>query len=279
MSASQSFGSTSSATSSTPSAGATTSSPEAARASAAAVSGTTGATVDLFELGRRASAARDQRWDSRRATFVRSRQLMATGAWRGPRDATESYVEVAELAALGGGDAAAGWRAAREAGVDLLVGAGELELHRTARAAGARTLWRLGFRSGEPAAARRQRLTGLRALLDAGLDPWGVLPTPEGEAEGIDTLHLFATLRLEFPEVRHLSLDVAALGPRLAQMALSFGADELWAPIVSERALRLGGNANNPAMTRKEACVLIRGAALVPFERTGPDEFREEQPQ
>jgi len=265
MSAVQSFGSTASA--------------EAARAGTSSVSEPTGATIDLFELGRRASAARDQRWQGRRATFVRSRQLLGTGAWRGPRDATESYVEVADLAALGGGDATAGWRAAREAGVDLLVGAGEPSLHHAARETGARTLWRLAFRSGEPGAARRHRLDELRGLLRAGLAPWGVLPTPEGEAEGIDTLHLFATLRLEFPELPHLSLDVAALGPRLAQMALSFGADELWAPIVSERALRLGGNANNPAMTRKEACVLIRGAALAPFERTGPDEFREEQPQ
>ena len=270
MSASQSFGPPSTSTSASPS---------SAVAAVAAATGTTGATIDLFDLGRRASAARDQRWGGRRATFVRSRQLMATGAWRGPRDATEGYVEVADLPALGGGDAAAGWRAAREAGVDLLVGAGALELHRAARDGGARTLWRLGFRSGEPAATRRQRLDELQALLRAGLAPWGVLPTPEGEAEGIDTLHLFATLRLEFPQLPHLSLDVAALGPRLAQMALSFGADELWAPIVSERALRLGGNANNPAMTRKEACVLIRGAALAPYERTGPDEFREEQQQ
>jgi len=238
-----------------------------------------GATIDLFDLGRRASAARDQRWGAHRATFVRSRQLLATGAWRGPRDATESYVEVTDLATLGGGDAAAGWRAAHEAGVGLLVGAGDPAVHRTARASGARTLWRLAFRSGESALARQQRLDEARALLRAGLEPWGLLPTPEGEAEGIDTLHLFATLRLELPEIAHLALDVAALGPRLAQMALSFGADELWAPIVSERALRLGGNANNPAMTRKEAGVLIRGAALTPFERTGPDEFREEQPQ
>jgi aminodeoxyfutalosine synthase len=236
-----------------------------------------GATVDLFDLGRRASAARDQRWGGHRASFVRSRQWLATGAWRGPRDATESYVEAADLPALGGGDALAGWKAARAAGVDLLVGAGDLELHRVARASGARSLWRLAFRSGESAGARRQRLDDFRAAIDAGLQPWGVLPTPEGEAEGIDTLHLFATLRLEFPQLGHLALDVAALGPRLAQMALGFGADELWAPIVSERALRLGGNANNPAMTRKEACVLIRGAALTPFERTGPDEFREEQ--
>lgn len=269
MSAPQSF--TSSTVTSPPS-----TTPESVRAAAPAVSG---ATVDLFDLGRRASAARDQRWGGHRATFVRSRQLMATGAWRGPRDATESYVEVTDLAALGSGDAAAGWNSARDAGVDLLVGAGELALHRAAQGAGARTLWRLGFRSGEAAVARRQRLDELRALLRAELQPWGVLPTPEGEAEGIDTLHLIATLRLELPELPHLSLDVAALGPRLAQMALGFGADELWAPIVSERALRLGGNANNPAMTRKEACVLIRGAALTPFERTGPEEFREEQSQ
>ena len=46
-------------------------------------------------------------------------------------------------------------------------------------------------------------------------------------------------------------------------MALGFGADELFAPIVSERALRLGDNARNPAMTRKEAAILIRGAGLV----------------
>ena len=44
-------------------------------------------------------------------------------------------------------------------------------------------------------------------------------------------------------------------------------AGELFAPIVSERALRLGDNARNPAMTRKEAAILIRGAGLTPCER------------
>jgi cyclic dehypoxanthinyl futalosine synthase len=90
-------------------------------------------------------------------------------------------------------------------------------------------------------------------------------------------LQLIATLRLERPEIPHVVLDVAALGPRLAQMALGFGGDELWAPIVSERALRLGGNAHNPSMTRKEAAILIRGAGLVPCERSGPETYREEQ--
>ena len=39
------------------------------------------------------------------------------------------------------------------------------------------------------------------------------------------------------------------------------------APIVAERALRLGANANNPVMTRKEAATLIRGAGLIACER------------
>ena len=61
----------------------------------------------------------------------------------------------------------------------------------------------------------------------------------------------------------HLLADVTTLGPRLAQMAFGFGADELFGPIVAERALRLGDNASNPALTRKEAATLIRGAGLV----------------
>ena len=53
--------------------------------------------------------------------------------------------------------------------------------------------------------------------------------------------------------------------------AYTMSHEEAWAklraPIVSERALRLGDNARNPAMTRKEAAILIRGAGLTPCER------------
>jgi len=229
------------------------------------------ASLDLFDLGRRATAARDARLGAR-ASFVRSRQLLATGAWRGPRDARESYVEVADLAVLGG------WPAARDAGVNLLIGGGGVVPHAAAQASQARSLWRLPFQAGATARERQAELDELRQVVDAGLSIWGVMPTPLGEPQGLDALHLVATLRLELPQIPHVVLDVAALGPRLAQMALGFGADELWAPIVSERALRLGGNANNPAMTRKEAAVLIRGAGLTAFERIGPDEYVEESP-
>jgi 2-iminoacetate synthase ThiH len=83
---------------------------------------------------------------------------------------------------------------------------------------------------------------------------------------GLDTLAFFATVRLSLAGP-YILADFARLGHRLAQMALGFGANGLFGPIMPERALRLGANANNPVMTRKEAAVLLRGAGFKPAER------------
>jgi len=213
--------------------------------------------LDLFALGRQASAARDARL-GRRGSFVRARQLLSSGGWRGPRDAAESYVEDVELDAVGG------LEAVRAAGVGLYVAPPESPQARAAAAAGLRVLLRLPYRLGEDDA---QRLTRLRAIDGLGFEVWGVMPAPIGEPYGLDTLRFFALSRLALPEVPHLLADVGALGPRLAQMVFGFGADEIFAPIVAERALRLGANAHNPALTRKEAATLIRGAGLAACER------------
>lgn len=215
--------------------------------------------LDLFALGRQASAARDARL-GRRGSFVRARQILASGGWRGPRDAAESYVEEADLGGVGG------LPAVRAAGIDLFVGGADTarEAAQAAAEAGMRVLLRLPYRLGESDGERLGRL----AAIDAAAFPvWGVMPAPTGEPYGLDTLRLFALCRLSLPRVPHLLADVGALGPRLAQMAFGFGADELFAPIVAERALRLGANAHNPALTRKEAATLIRGAGLAACER------------
>jgi hypothetical protein len=217
------------------------------------------ATLDLFALGRQASAARDGEL-GRRGTFVRARQLLASGGWRGPRDAAASTVDEADLAALGG------LPALRAAGIDLLVASADSSQARAAAEAGLRILLRVPYRLGED---DRERLDRLAAIDRAAFGVWGVMPAPVGEPYGLDTLRFFALCRLALPRVGHLLADVGALGPRLAQMAFGFGADELFAPIVAERALRLGANAHNPALTRKEAATLIRGAGLAPCERLG----------
>jgi hypothetical protein len=208
---------------------------------------------DLFALGRAAAAAA-RALNGGRGVFARARQLLASGAWRGPRDAADAHVEAEDLAALGGAAAAAA------AGARTLIatfGAGRAE-----DPADLRYLLRLPYRAGEPDSAREARLAAVARL--HGVD--GVLPTPEGEPLGLDTLHFVALCRLRLG-VPHLVVDFARLGHRLAQMCLAFGGDELFGPIVAERALRLGDNSGNPAATRREAATLIRGAGLVPHER------------
>ena len=224
-------------------------------AGGAAVDDTQG---DLFGRGRQAAAAA-RATNQGQAVFARSRQLLGTGAWKGPRDAAESFVEEEDLPALGG------LSAAIEAGVRTLLTSSAATAG-DAAAAGLRVLWRLPYRAGEPEELRQQKLAATRALLQSGVPIDAVVPTPEGEPMGLDSLALVARVRLELP-VKHVVADFVRLGHRLAQMALGFGADELWGPIMPERALRLGANANNPVMTRKEAATLIRGAGLRPAER------------
>jgi hypothetical protein len=215
--------------------------------------------ADLFTLGR-AAAARARELHGGRAVFARSKRLVGSAHWRGPRDAADVYVEEEDLPKL-----IDGLLEAAVENVRTFVVQDPAAL-RDRHAAEMRGLVRVPYRAGEPEAERRTRLEALAALVGGGLAVDGVIPTPEGEPLGLDTLRFVALCRLHLP-VPHVVLDFARLGLRLAQMCLGFGADELLGPIVSERALRLGDNAGNPAMTRKEAATLIRGAGLVAYER------------
>jgi hypothetical protein len=213
---------------------------------------------DLFALGQRAAREARTRHEGR-GVFARSRQLLASGAWKGPRDAAESYVEESDLVELGG------LEKARETGARTLV-ASSVNGARAAAAAGMRVIMRLPYRAGEPDSARILRISAISGLVADGVAVDGILPTPEREPMGLDTIRLYATCRLE-TTVPHLLADFERLGHRLAQMSLGFGADELFGPILPERALRLGSNAHNPVLTRKEAAVLLRGAGWKPCER------------
>ena len=63
-------------------------------------------------------------------------------------------------------------------------------------------------------------------------------------------------------------MDVEHFGHKLGQLCLSFGADELFGPIVAQRALRLGENARAAtALTREEAALLLRASGFAPCER------------
>ena len=217
-----------------------------------------GTAADLFPLGQAASAI-CRNLHGNACLFSRSRRLLSTSAWIGPKDAADVFVEEADVAANGGLDACAG------AGVRTLV-ATTIQAAQEAQTLQLRCLLRVPFAGGELPQLRAKRMAEIQQALAQGLTIDGVMPTPIGEAFGLDTLVFFAQCRTQLA-VPHVVADFARLGHRLAQMSLAFGASELHGPIVSERALRLGDNANNPSMTRKEVVVFIQGAGLVAHER------------
>jgi hypothetical protein len=114
---------------------------------------------------------------------------------------------------------------------------------------------------GEPAEDRRQRLASLP------MDARDIVPTPVGEAQGLDTLEFFAACRLARPDA-HLVVDLELLGHKLGQLCLSFGADEIMGSIVEQRELRLGPRASSRELTRKEAEQMLLAAGFEPRERS-----------
>jgi hypothetical protein len=141
---------------------------------------------------------------------------------------------------------------------------------------GLRGLLRLFLSADESVDEQERRLAELADQVRKGLALDGVAPTPEEDCLGLATLRFVARCRLALAGVPHVLVDLERLGPKLGQLALGFGADELCGPIVEERALRLGDNASSRAITRSEAAQLLRGAGLRAFERVaggGLEEF------
>ena len=141
---------------------------------------------------------------------------------------------------------------------------------------GLRGLLRLPVPSAETVVQQDQRLAALAEQVRQGLVLDGVVPTPAEDCQGLATLLFVARCRLALAGLPHVLVDLDRLGPKLGQLALGFGADELCGTIVEKRALRLGDNASSHAITRAEAAQLLRGAGLRAFERVaggGLEEF------
>jgi hypothetical protein len=226
--------------------------------------------LDLFSLGRAAqAAARDA--TGGRGVFACWRRLLPTGLWQGPASAVSAFVEEMDLVVLGG------LSATRAAGANTFV-ATSIPMLIEATHCGMRGLLRLPLTPDESVQQQKRRLDVLADQVREGLVLDGVIPTPEEECMGIPTLLFVARCRLALASVPHVLVDLDRLGPKLGQLALGFGADELCGPVVVERALRLGDNAGSRAITRAEAAQLLRGAGLRAFERVAGGALEEFTP-
>jgi len=89
------------------------------------------------------------------------------------------------------------------------------------------------------------------------------LPGPTGRLD----LRVMATSRLLLDNVPHMKAYWIMLGPKTAQVALSFGADDLDGTVVEERIVHMAGATSPEGMTIADLRHLITEAGRLPVER------------
>jgi aminodeoxyfutalosine synthase len=186
----------------------------------------------------------------------------------------------------------------RDAGVDSMPGGGaEIFTHRVRYIicdhkidgdewlSTARTAHRLGFKSNatmlyghiENDADRVDHLLKLRALQDetAGFQTFIPLAFhPENTpldhlpvTTGLTDIRQIAVGRLVLDNFPHIKAYWQMMTPKIAQIALRFGADDLDGTVIEEKIYHDAGATTPQGLTRKELCRLITEAGRVPVER------------
>jgi aminodeoxyfutalosine synthase len=89
------------------------------------------------------------------------------------------------------------------------------------------------------------------------------LPAPTA----VDDLRTLAVSRLMLDNVEHVKAYWVSSGPDVAQIGLSFGADDLDGTIVHETIYHAAGSNSPQGLTEKDLVRLIREAGRIPIER------------
>jgi aminodeoxyfutalosine synthase len=153
-----------------------------------------------------------------------------------------------------------------------------LEIHRVAHRLGMKTNATMLYGTIETLAERVDHMARLRALQDETGGFQVFIPLafhPEhnmiGKAfpkpTGFDGLRTYAAARLFLDNFDHLKAYWVMLGERLAQVALSFGVDDLDGTVLEERIYHMAGAQTPQALAESQLHRLIRSAGRVPAER------------
>jgi aminodeoxyfutalosine synthase len=152
-----------------------------------------------------------------------------------------------------------------------------LEVHRTAHQMGLRSNCTMLYGHIERTEHRVDHLLRLRQLQDetGGFNAFIPLAYhPENNylglrfhTTGLEDLRVMATSRLVLDNIPHLKAYWVMLSPKLAQVALSFGADDLDGTVVEETIYHMAGAETAQALTRSELERLVREAGFQPVER------------
>ena len=152
-----------------------------------------------------------------------------------------------------------------------------LDVHRTWHQLGGRSTCTMLYGHVESLADRVDHLRQLRALQDetrgfAGFVPLAYQPDNNNipvttAPTGYDSLRTIAVSRIYLDNFDHITAYWVGLGLKLAQVALSYGADDLHGTIIEEHIFHMAG-ANSPQVQTEGAMVkAIREAGRVPVQR------------
>jgi aminodeoxyfutalosine synthase len=186
----------------------------------------------------------------------------------------------------------------REAGLDSLTGGGAeifrpevrsaiakgkesaeeyLDVHRTWHQLGGRSTCTMLFGHVESLADRVDHLRQLRALQDetggfSGFVPLAYQPDNNEipvttRPTGFDCLRTIAVSRIYLDNFKHITAYWVGLGMKLAQVALSYGADDLHGTIIEEKIFHMAGAASPQLQTETEMIKAIREAGRIPVQR------------
>jgi aminodeoxyfutalosine synthase len=184
----------------------------------------------------------------------------------------------AGLGSLPGGGAEIFHSEVREIICDGKLDAEEwLEVHRTAHRMGIRSNCTMLYGHVEKPEHKVDHLLRLRGLQDetGGFNAFIPLAYhPENNYMGLkyhttgsDDLRHIASSRLVLDNIPHIKAYWVMVTPKLAQVALRFGADDMDGTVVEEKIYHMAGAGTSQQLTRSELERIVRLAGFVPVER------------
>ena len=207
-------------------------------------------------------------------------------------------IEILHLAWLAKKSVEQTLRELKDAGLDSLTGGGAeifrkevrsqiakgkesaeeyLDVHRTWHRMGGRSTCTMLYGHVESLADRVDHLRQLRALQDETRGFVGFVPLPyqpenndipvRTPPTGFDALRTIAVSRIYLDNFDHITAYWVGLGMKLAQVALSYGADDLHGTILEEHIFHMAGAKSPQLQTEAEMVKAIREAGRTPVQR------------
>jgi aminodeoxyfutalosine synthase len=152
-----------------------------------------------------------------------------------------------------------------------------LEVHRIWHRMGGRSTCTMLYGHVETLTDRVDHLRYLRNLQDETGGFVGFVPLPyhpqnnqipvEHGPTGFDTLRTLAVSRIYLDNFSHITAYWVGLGLKLAQVALSYGADDLHGTILEEHIFHMAGATSPQLQTEADMVKAIREAGRIPVQR------------